>query len=325
MVCREFDVDDKEILKNQLSTQLKELHLSEKCIITKVNWGNKHEGYFSDFNVLDLYFGAIKKNYPYSKLILLESYSYERNDPTLIHYSPKYYKKRMNIIKKNEEEFLLNNKFKQLFEKYNIEYINCTEEFVRKNVIKSSVIKKAILSKFNTKVVHKELLKMVPLKLEEYIGCSLVSFTKIKGWFSETSNFYTASMKNLFGLIPIPCRRCYHGKGDKGLGSAISDMNLIYRSLFSEVGIVEAVYNTKLFIKEKPIVVKDLCCMAIGDNLTYLDSCLIKSLHGNPFIHNYLQQCYKHFPINDELLVFPKIERQFYQYLKDFSEDNKEC
>lgn len=321
MICSEINSDYIENVKSQLSLKLSELNLTNNCIITKVNWGNRLKGYFSDYNVLDLYFEALRENYPNAKLIVLESYSYERNDPTLIHYSSKHYKKRMDIIRQNERKFLEENNFPSLFEKYGVEYINITEEFINKKIVKPILLKKKILEKYNANVVHKELLKTVPIKLQPYFGCTLVSFTKIKGWFSEISNFYTASMKNLFGLIPIPCRRCYHGKGDKGLGSAICDMNLIYRSLFKEIGIVEAVFNTKLFLKEKPVVVENSYCIAIGDNLTYLDSCIIKSLHGNPFIHNYLNYCYKYFNINPKLEIFPRIENKFREYLIDYSED----
>lgn len=321
MVCDEINSDNIENLKSQLSLKLAEVNLTYNCIITKVNWGNRLKGYFSDYQVLDLYFEALKENYPDAKLIVLESYSYERNDPTLIHYGPKHYKKRMNIIRQNEKKFLKENNFPVLFEKYGVEYINITEEFIRKQVVNPVLIKKIITERFNAKVVHKELLKTVPKKLQPYFGCSLVSFTKIKGWFSEKSNFYTASMKNLFGLIPIPCRRCYHGKGDKGLGSAICDMNLIYRSLFKEAGIVEAVFNTKLFLKEKPVVLENLYCIAISDNLTYLDSYVIKSLHGNPFIHDYLNCCYKYFNLNSELEVFSRIENKFRDYLIEYSEE----
>ena len=320
MLCREINTNNINSLKIELDDTLKKLKLSKDCIITKVNWGNREKGYFSDYDILELYFASLKSTYPDAKLILLESYSYERNDPMLIHYPPNYYKKRLNIIRENEKNFIIENKFDLLFKKFNIEYINITEEFIQKKIINSKIIKKLIVEKYNTKVVHKELLKMVPLKLQAYIGCSLVSFTKIKGWFSETSNFYTASMKNLFGLIPIPCRRCYHGKGDKGLGSAICDINLIYRALFNETGIVEAVFNTKLFIKEKPIVVENLLCIAIGNDLTYLDSAVIKSFHGNPFIHNYIQCLYKHFPISGEIITFPRIEKKFEKYLNQFSE-----
>lgn len=321
MICSEINSDDIEIVKSQLSLKLAELNLTSDCIITKVNWGNRLKGYFSDYNILDLYFKVLKLNYPNAKLIVLESYSYERNDPSLIHYGSRHYKKRMDIIRQNEKKFLDENNFLDLFEKYNVEYINVTEEFLKKQVVKANLIKKRVFKKYNAKIVHKELLKMIPTKLQQYFGCSLVSFTKIKGWFSEKNNFYTASMKNLFGLIPIPCRRCYHGKGDKGLGSAICDINLIYRSLFKEIGIVEAIYNTKLFLKEKPIVVENLYCIAIGDNLTYLDSCIIKSLHGNPFVHNYLNYCYTYFNFSEELKIFPRIEHEFRKYLKDYSED----
>ncbi len=320
MICQELDTDDISVLKNQLAEKLKELKLSENCIITKVNWGNKAKGYFSDYQVLDLYFESIRKNYPSAKLIVLESYSYERNDPVLIHYRPYYYRKRINIIKSNEQKFLKENNFISLFEKYNVEYINATEEFENKRVVKSSIIKKILNEKYKAKVTHKELLKMVPLKLQNYFDSSLVSFTKIKGWFSEGSNFYTASMKNLFGLIPLPCRRCYHGKSNKGLGSAICDINLIYRSLFREVGIAEAVFKTKLFLKEKAIVVENMYCIAISDNLAYLDCCIIKSLHGNPFIHNYINTCLKYFPINENIEIFPRIERKFIEFLNPFSE-----
>lgn len=216
MFCQELEEPDVLKLGPLLTQNLKELSLSNKCIITKVNWGNSTKGYFSDYQILDLYFKSLKAAYPIAKLILVESYSYERNDPTLIHYSPYYYRQRMNIIRDNEKKFLSTNNFLSLFEKYNIEYINITEEFDNNKVISSSIIKKMIYEKYKTKVFHKELLKMIPNKLEKYFGCSLVSFTKIKGWFSEKSNFYTASMKNLFGLIPLPCRRCYHGKDNKG-------------------------------------------------------------------------------------------------------------
>lgn len=46
MFCQELEEPDVLKLGPLLTQNLKELSLSNKCIITKVNWGNSTKGYF---------------------------------------------------------------------------------------------------------------------------------------------------------------------------------------------------------------------------------------------------------------------------------------
>ena len=141
-----------------------------------------------------------------------------------------------DFIQEEEQRFLDRNGFTDLFDKYDVTYINVTDEIWNGRIAAPEEVKKSVEARFNP-VVAEELYGMVPQKLHDYRGSTFISLAKRKMYASFT-------IKNLFGMIPDPCRPHWHGPENARIARNIVDINKIYHSLFNMVGICEALSVT---------------------------------------------------------------------------------
>jgi uncharacterized protein (DUF362 family) len=178
-------------------------------------------------------------------------------------------------IKKEDKAFLDENGFTDLFREFNIDYVNVTDEVWSGRTADPTTIKRAVESRFKP-VRAEKLYGMVPKKLYDLRGSTLISFSKLKC-------YATFTMKNLFGMIPDPHRAWWHGPNNSRIAGSIIDINKIYRSLFNVYGLFEALNSTAVphnngkfegIYSGKYNIVDGLGVVAFGRDLVSLDAIL---------------------------------------------------
>jgi hypothetical protein len=203
-------------------------------------------------------------------------------------------------IKKEETLWLENHGFTDLFNDYDIEYINATDEIWSRNVVDSKIIKEAVESKYPATCTEK-FYGFMPTKLYKHRGSTLISLSKRK-------NYQSFTMKNHFGLIPDPVRAWWHGYVDKtpdGVSGkrknkSILDINKIYGAFFNMVGIFEAPQG------DKSQFVRDV---GISSSIAQLDAILNRVCGFNPEEATYLEKGKGMFgSYNDEMLDKAEIQ-----------------
>ena len=139
-------------------------------------------------------------------------------------------------LRREDQAFRDRYGFTDLFEEYNVTYINVTEEVWNGRSADPNAIKQSVESKF--KPVHiKKLYSLVPKALYDLRGSTLVSFARMKMYASFT-------LKNLFGMIPDPLRPWWHGSNGNRIVQNIVDINKVYHALFNVYGVCEALHTT---------------------------------------------------------------------------------
>ena len=136
-------------------------------------------------------------------------------------------------LRKEDQAFLDEYGFTDLFEEFSVTYINVTEEVWSGRVAQPSEVKRLVESQFSPVHINK-MYNLVPHKLYDLKGSTFISLAKLKMYASFT-------MKNLFGMIPDPLRPWWHGRSNSMIAQSILDVNKIYHALFDMFGICEAV------------------------------------------------------------------------------------
>jgi uncharacterized protein (DUF362 family) len=112
------------------------------------------------------------------------------------------------------------------------------------------------------------------------------------------------SLKNLFGMIPGPSRRKYHGKNNRLLAQSIVDINKVYRSLFSVKGMVDAVLTASIgYVREdaiNPKIVKNNGLLLGSDDCVKLDAFVAAVEGKDPSKIEYLNLAATNFESWDE-------------------------
>jgi len=179
-------------------------------------------------------------------------------------------------ILKEDQYFLDNYGFTDLFQDYDVEYVNVTDEVWNGRRVDPVEIKTRTESKYNPVQVEK-MYGLVPSKLYEYAGATLVSLNRIK-------QYATFSLKNMFGLIPDPLRSWWHGPNGSRIASSIVDINKIYNSIFNVLGMCTSIEKTAVkdpngkFVAEYTgnySVVDGFGFIAMSRDQVYLDSTML--------------------------------------------------
>ena len=183
--------------------------------------------------------------------------------------------KHLGQIKKEDKAFLDEHGFTDLFEEFDVEYVNVTDEVWSGRIADPTEVKRSVESRFKP-VRTEKLYSMVPKKLYELRGSTFISFSKLK-------HYATFTMKNLFGMIPDPHRAWWHGPNNSRIALSIVDINKVYHSLFNVYGLCEALNSTAVPHAEgkfegtyggKYNIVEDLGVVAFGRDLVSLDAIL---------------------------------------------------
>lgn len=166
--------------------------------------------------------------------------------------------------------------FSDLFNEFNVKYINVTEEVWNGRIANPVEVKRIVESKYKP-VQNDKLYRMVPEKLFNLRHSTFISFARMKMYASFT-------IKNLFGMIPDPLRPYWHGPKNNTITQSIIDINKIYHSLYNVFGICEAIFTLPIIHPEgrydgiysgRYNIYDGSGFVAIGRNLAALDALLL--------------------------------------------------
>jgi len=258
-------------------------------ILVKPNWSSSM--IFTESQILDWVLSSIE-----GEVLVVESYAMWRNE---IFLDPNQARddqflellrvQKKNDLRENDKWFLEYSGIQDVLKKHDAEYLNISEEYWAKRVCDSESIHKAVNKKFSP-VVTETLAASVPTSLYDLRGGTLINLTKPKR--SLSANFVSLSLKNLFGMIPTPYRRKYHGKDEELLTQSIVDINKIYNALFDVVGIIEGVFSTSETIDNpmKPTIHSNTGYIWTSEHPLELDAMVATQLGLDPHAVEYLQE-----------------------------------
>ncbi len=303
-----------------LSGMLDALGISGSGTLIKPNWSTPDPGFYSDAEGMDTLLSAIP-----GKKYVIESYMYGRTtDHKRI--TPDNGKEHWEWFREQEADFLQQTGIAAVLRKHEAESINITEEYWSGRTVDPETIRELVETQFPP-VKALELYGMIPSKLYALRHLPMISFAKIKYQVPNVGRYSTFSLKNLFGLIPVPNRHYYH---DIGLPQSIMDIAKIYKSLFGIVGIVDAsrhiaVYREPGKNKYKMIfteydLIENTGLLLAGKDLVTLEAYINRMIGQEPELHEVLSLAKETFGnwdekeidcIPDELLAI------FRPYLED--------
>ena len=184
-------------------------------------------------------------------------------------------------IVREDEAFLDEQGFTDLFEEFGVEYFNTTDEVWRGRHADPEEVKRAVESRFKP-VQFERLYGMVPQRLFDLRGSTFISLARLKQYASFT-------LKNMFGMIVDPMRSWWHGPGNDRIAPSIVGINKIYHSLFNVYGVTTSLHGTAVPNPDgehlgeymgRFDVVEGLDFVACGRDLVSIDSLLMGLTEG---------------------------------------------
>lgn len=230
--------------RDDMARFVKQLGDFDQGVVIKPNWTSEDFGFYTDAEALELLFRELS-----GPIYVVESYMFGRTDGT-IEIRADNGRENWHWLREQDARFLRASEIGALLERYGAEYINTTEEWWSERCVPAETIQELVESRYPP-IRHKELYNGVPQRLYELRHLPFISYAKFKYNHPEVSNFSSFSMKNVFGMIPVPNREYYHGADqDIGLSRSIIDIISIYRSLFDMYGIVEGIHKIPVTRKD---------------------------------------------------------------------------
>jgi len=230
---------------------LKQLDVQGIVFVIKPNWNNANT--FTSAETLDWLFSTLK-----GRIKLIEGYTAWRNElnigpePQEV-ITPSNAKAKWRWIKEQDKWFLKFSSIDKILAKYDVEYINVTEEVWSTRILDPDEVRDFVDSKYGI-LVSQEMYSFVPKKIYELRDSTLISLNNSH----RTREQISLSTKNLFGLIPDPAQYGkWHGKNNSRLSQSILDINKIYRSLFSPCYWINEVKELGVFVGSKNSVEAD--------------------------------------------------------------------
>jgi hypothetical protein len=230
---------------------LKELDVQGIVFVVKPNWSNSNT--FTSAETLDWLFSALK-----GRIKVIEGYTAWRNElntqpePQEV-ITPSNVKAKWQWIKEQDKWFLRFSSIDKILAKYDVEYINVTEEVWSTRTLDPDEVRDFVDNKYGI-LISQEMYSFVPKKIYELRDSTLISLNNSRRIREQAS----LSTKNLFGLIPDPTRYGkWHGKNDSRLSQSIVDINKIYRSLFSPCYWINEMKELGVFVGSKNSVEAD--------------------------------------------------------------------
>ncbi|MDH5448255.1 MAG: DUF362 domain-containing protein [Candidatus Bathyarchaeota archaeon] len=230
---------------------LKELDVKGVVFVVKPNWSNANT--FTSAETLDWLFSALK-----GRIKVIEGYTAWRNElntgpePQEV-ITPSNAKAKWQWIKEQDKWFLRFSGIDKILSKYDVEYINVTEEVWSNRTLNPDEVRDFVDNKYGI-LVRQEVYSFVPTKVYELRDSTFISLNNSR----RIREHVSLSTKNLFGLIPDPARYGkWHGKNDSYLSRSIVDINKIYRSLFSPCYWINEMKELGVFVGSKNSVEAD--------------------------------------------------------------------
>jgi len=176
-----------------------------------------------------------------------------------------------------DKEFLDEYGYTDLFQEFDVTYINTTNEVWGGGYADPMKVKEVVEQRFPPVMVQ-SLYGMVPEKLYMLRGSPMISFARLK-------QYATFTLKNMFGLIIHPMRTWWHDINNVKIASSIVDINKVYHSLFNMYGICESLYQTAVPHPEGEYdalymgrydLIDGFGVVATGKDLVALDSLMLR-------------------------------------------------
>jgi len=174
-------------------------------------------------------------------------------------------------IKEMDQRFLDEKGFTDLFNEFDVAYINVTDEIWAEEIIDPETVKAAVEEKYDP--IEPKIYGYLPKKLHHYRGSTIISYSKYK-------QYPTFTLKNLFGLLPDPIRCWWHGPNNKRFNQSIIDINKLYTTYFNILGIHETLGKTPVIHPNGAITIpgfkynihENLGIVGIGTDRVELDT-----------------------------------------------------
>ncbi len=221
---------------------INQLEVRGAVCVVKPNWSNAHT--FTSAKTLEWLLTALE-----GRAKIIEGYSAWRNDlntgPEPVDFiTPANAKAKWLWIKEQDYWFLQHGGFDKILSKFGVEYINITEEVWSTRTLDPTEVKDFVDSKYGV-LVNEEIYSFVPTRVYELKDSTLISLNNSR----QTLRGVSLSTRNLFGLIPDPARYGkWHGRKDSRLSQSITDINKIYRSLFSPSYWINEIKKQGIFV-----------------------------------------------------------------------------
>jgi uncharacterized protein (DUF362 family) len=277
-----------------------------ETLVVKPNWFSCHPGNFTDAETLRFLLEALD-----ARVVAVEGYTLERQDGSMtfnvdgeevdwrwILRNPgwEWVKEGgcWDEIRRQDAWFLEEFGFKDLFEEFDVDYINVTEEVWKGHTVEPTIVKDTVEEKFTPAFTDK-LYGFLPKRFHDLKGSPLISYGKVKG---IGGTYPSLTLKNLFGLIPDPLRSWWHGPDNGRLADSIIDVVKVYATFFDLYGVCEAI-NTVTVSNPKGEaktawgnyeIVRDLGVVASGPDLVTLDAVLCGLIRVDPEKVGYLMK-----------------------------------
>lgn len=275
-----------------------------EVVIIKPNWYSPNPGNFTKASIMEHIIKTLDR-----RIVVIEGYSLDRQNGSMkfrvngedVNWNwlkdhgwqwiktPRYW----DMLETQDEWFLEKHGFKDLFNEYDIEYINVSEEIWKGRTVEPSVVEKHVSEKFG-ELTFEKIYGFMPEKLYRLRGAPLISLGKIKG---AKGSYPSLSVKNLFGLIPDPLRVWWHGPGNRRLDESILDIMRLYASFFTLYGVCDGVEEITVVDPVGDLkfpwgnfkIMKNPGIISFGKNLLELDSLLCSLIGVDPSQVGYLK------------------------------------
>jgi hypothetical protein len=264
--------------KSDFIKTIQNLGITSECVIIKPNWLSNGEGEYTEPELLRWLFEAL----PDRQYIVVEGYTPWRG----LIYEPKYKGDELRVDLEGGKAYrefyrLLDKKFLsetgigEVLHQFNAEYINITEEVWGGRCVDSDKIRKQI-NENGYFINYIDFYSYMPLKLYQLRNdAAFISLAKIKLQANKPI-LISASIKNLYGLIPHPSRMVYHDVDDNyaGLAESMSDIFILYTELFkNNYWINEGIFTLiKKHFGENQSVERDMNYLVVGTDPLTVDA-----------------------------------------------------
>lgn len=284
-----MDIENKANFYNTIQ----KLGITSEYIIVKPNWLSNGDGEYTEPELLRWLFEAL----PDSQYIVVESYTPWRG----LIYLPKFEGDELRVdleggrayrefYRELDKKFLSETRIGNVLKEFNAEYVNITEEVWGGRCVNPDEIQK-MFEGINYNFTYKNFFSYIPSKLFKLRNnAALISLAKIKLQANKPI-LISASIKNLYGLIPHPSRMIFHDVNNnyEGLAESMSDIFMLYTKLFKKnYWINEGIFTlVKEHFGENQYVEREKNLLIAGANPLAVDAEACKLFELDPFQSDY--------------------------------------
>jgi len=264
-------------------------------VVVKPNWVSDREGGYTDAEILSWFLDSLP---PDKRVVIVESYTLYRGPALCSEEAPGEPqgglisgRAHWESFRKQDECFLQRTGLADVLRAHHAEYINITDEYWKGNCCEPEEIGRELSSR-GLAIRFSEFLSYVPRPVHDIRNqATFVSLAKIKVEEEFRSIVVSLSLKNLFGLIPHPCRDGYHGPRHRDVPQAIADINSVYASLFpNSLWIAEGIHSyVEHYCTPNRTVVRDSGLLFVGRDPLRVDAQVCEHFGIDPADVPYLE------------------------------------